>query len=139
MIDEQLGPERRLQFLKEPVRHWRAGKAELAHRTSISFCKGRVVHEIVIERRHQIQIGHALGRDQSQGFGRVEPAQANKSAADKRHCQQRADTHRMVKRHDAERALAAAVKVLRDMRHSGGRSARCRRGTPFGRAVVPEV
>jgi len=86
----------------------------------IGFCKGWVVHEIVIKGRHQIEIGHALGRNQPQGFGGVKPAQANKCAADERHRQERAHAHRVIKRHDAKRALAAAVKILRDMRQSCG-------------------
>ena len=45
-----------------------------------------------------------------QGFGGVEPAQANKSAADKRHRQERTDAHRVIERHDAKRPFAAAVK-----------------------------
>ena len=73
------------------------------------------MHEIVIKRRHQIKIGDALGGDQRQRMRDVEPAQANESAADERHGEQRAHAHGVIERHDAERALAAGVEILRHM------------------------
>ena len=66
MIDEQLGPERRRERLQQAVGHRRAGEAELAHRADVARGEQRVMHQVVIERRHEIEIGHPFGRDRSQ-------------------------------------------------------------------------
>jgi chromosome segregation protein len=54
------------QVAEQTIGHWRAGEAELAHRSHVRRLEGRVMHEVVIERRHQIKIGDALGLDQLQ-------------------------------------------------------------------------
>ena len=73
------------------------------------------MHEVVIERRHQIKIGDLFGFDQLQRPHHVEARQADERAADQRHGEQRAHPHGVIERHDAERALAGAVEILRDM------------------------
>ena len=77
MIDEQLGLERRLQLLEQPVGHRGAGKAELAHRADVGPLEPLVMHEVVVERRHQIEIGDLLGFDQLQRLRHVESRQAD--------------------------------------------------------------
>ena len=74
----------------------------------------------MVERRHQVEIGDALAGNERQRALRIEPRQADERAADERHGEQRANAHRVVKRHDAQRALAAGVEVLRDMGDRGG-------------------
>jgi hypothetical protein len=115
MIDEQIGTEGSLQFLEKTVGHRCAGETELAHRADIARFKQRMVNEIVIQGRHQIEIGHAFGGNQSQRFGGIEPAQANKCAPDERHGKQAAHAHRVIERHDAKCPFAGAVEVLRNM------------------------
>ena len=80
-----------------------------------------MIDEIVVERRHQIEIADTLGA-QSGGAraADVEMRQANERAADQRHREQRANAHGVIERHDAERALAVRVKILRHMRDRGG-------------------
>ena len=73
------------------------------------------MHQVVIERRHQIEIGDLLGFDQLQRPHHIEARQADERAADQRHGEQRAHAHGVVERHDAERALAGAVEILRDV------------------------
>ena len=73
------------------------------------------MHEVVIERRHQIKVGDLLGFDQLQRPRHVEAGQADEGAADQRHGEQRAHPHGVIERHDAERALARAVEILRDV------------------------
>ena len=115
MIDEQVGLEGGVERLEQPVGHRGAGEAELAHRAHVGRGETLVVDEVVIERRHQIEIGDLLGRDQLQRPGGVEARQADEGAADQRHRQQRAHAHGVIERHHAERAFAVAVEVLRDV------------------------
>ena len=44
VVDEQLGLERRLQLLEQPVGHRCAGKAELAHRADVGPLEALVMH-----------------------------------------------------------------------------------------------
>ena len=120
MIDEQIGLERGLQLFQQAVGHRRAGEAEFLDRAHVARREQRMMNEVVIERRHQIEIGDALGGDQLERVGDVEAAQADESAADERHGKQRAHPHGVIERHDAERALAVGVEILRDMRDRGG-------------------
>ncbi len=120
MIDEELGLERRLQFPEQAVGHRRTGEAELAHRADVAFFEQRVMNEIVIQRRYQIKIADPLGGDQLERRCDLEAAQADEGAADERHGEQRTDAHGVVERHDAERALAVPIKILRDMRDRRG-------------------
>ena len=115
MVDEQVGAKRRVELLEQRVGHRRAGEAELAHRADVGAGKQRMMHEIVVQRRHQIEIGDPLGGDQLQRARGIELRQADERAADQRHRQQRTNAHGVVERHDAERAFAAAVEVLRHM------------------------
>ncbi len=78
------------------------------------------MQEVVIERRHQIEVGDALGGDQLEGARDFEPRQTDESAADERHGKERAHAHRVVERHDAERTLVRGVEILRDVRQRGG-------------------
>ena len=80
-----------------------------------------------------------LALDQRQRALRIEARQADERAADQRHGEQRANAHRVVERHDAERALAAAIEVLRDMGDRGGALGAVPARHALGRAVVPDV
>ena len=123
MIDEQIGFERVPQIPQQGIGHRCARKAELAHRAHIRCFERRVMQEVVVERGHQIKVGDLLGGDQFKGARSLEPRQTHKRAADERHRKERAHTHGVIERHDAERAFPAAVEILRDMRD---------RGRPFG-------
>ena len=61
----------------------------------------------------------SLSLNQPQRLHDVETRQADKPAADQRHGQQRAHSHRVVEGHDPERAFAVTVKVLRDVSDCG--------------------
>ena len=115
MIDEQVWLERLVQLLQQAIGHRGAGETELAHAGDVGPGKRLVMDEVVIERRHQIKIGDLFLLDQRQRLAAVIARQADERAADQRHRQQRADAHGVVERHDAERALPAAVEILRDM------------------------
>jgi hypothetical protein len=78
------------------------------------------MHKIVIKCGHQIKIGDVLGTDQLQGVFRVELRQADERAADERHREQRTNAHGVIERHDAERAFAMPIEVLRDMGYGCG-------------------
>ena len=58
-----------------------------------------------------------LALDEAQGFPRIKAPLGDKAAIDERHGEKRAHAHGVIERHDAQGALAARVKVLRDMRH----------------------
>ena len=120
MIDEQLRLERRRQLLEQAVGHRRAGKAELAHRREVGRREPLMAHEVVVERRHQVEVADLLGGDQLERARGLEARQAHEGAADQRHGEQRAHPHGVIERHDAERALAVAVEILRDMGERGG-------------------
>ena len=73
------------------------------------------MHEVVVERRHQIEIADLLLLDQFQRACHFEARQAHERAADERHRQERAHAHGVIERHHAERAFARPVEVLRHM------------------------
>ena len=75
----------------------------------------RTPQQVVIERRHQVEGGDPLGLDQAERALRLEARLADEGAAHRRHGEQRAHTHGVIERHDAERALAGAIAVLRDV------------------------
>ena len=79
-----------------------------------------MMQQVVIERRHQIEVCQLLGRDQFERTCDVEASQADEGAADQRHGKQRAHAHGMIERHGPERAFVLAVEVLRDMRKRRG-------------------
>ena len=87
VIDEQLRLERRRKLLQQPVGHRRAGEADLAHRRDVGLPEALVMHQIVIERRHQIEIADPLLLDQFQRARHLEARQAHERAADERHRQ----------------------------------------------------
>ena len=76
--------------------------------------------QVVIERRRQIERGHALRLDQVERRARIEARLADEDAVHQRGRQQRAHAHGVVERHDAERDLARRIAVLRDMGDGGG-------------------
>ena len=80
----------------------------------------RTPQQVVIERRHQVEGGDPLGLDQAERASRLEARLADEGAAHRRHGEQGAHAHGVVERHDAERALAHAVAVLRDVGECGG-------------------
>ncbi len=120
MVDEELRRERRGDALQQAIGHRCASETQLAHGAGIGRGEALVAHEIVIERRHEIEVGHALALDEGERARHVEALQADEAAIDQRHGEQRAHPHGVIKRHDAERALAAAVEVLRHMRQRRG-------------------
>ena len=73
----------------------------------------------MIERRHEIEVGDALACDEVERASRVEAGQAYECPADQRHGEQRTHAHRVVERHDAKRAFAMRIEVLRHMREGG--------------------
>jgi len=97
-----------------------AGEAELAHRTYVGGLESLVMQEVVVERRHQIEVGQLLGRDQFERARDVEARQADEGTADQRHGKQRAHAHGVIERHCPERAFVPAVEILRDMRKRRG-------------------
>ena len=119
MVDEQIGLEGGGEFFQQSVGHRRAGEAELAHGSHIGLGEKLIVNEVVIERRHQIKVGDPLGRDEGERVPHLEARQADEGAADQRHGEERAHAHGVIERHDAERAFAVAVLILRDMRDRG--------------------
>ena len=86
MIDEQMGLKRGLQFFSRPSVI--GAPASRACAPSLRrLPRTRMMDEVVIECRHQIKIGDALGGDQSKRFADIEAAQADEGAADERHGQ----------------------------------------------------
>ena len=81
------------------------------------------MHEVVVERRHQIKVADALGCYQRERTSGIELRHADEGAADQRHRQQRAHAHGVVERHDAERALAASVRFCARWAMAAARSA----------------
>jgi hypothetical protein len=120
VIDEQVGLERGLQRLEQAVGHRRTGEAELAHGADVRRLEALVMKEIVIERRHQIEIADLLGGDQVERGADVKARQADERAADQRHRDQRAHAHGVVERHDAECAFAGPIEILRHVRQRCG-------------------
>src|SRR5215471_13466670 len=88
VIDEQLRLEGGAEALEQAVRHRRPREAELAHRAHIRRREPLVVQQVMIERRHEVEVGDALGRDQFERARNVETRQADEGAADQRHGQQ---------------------------------------------------
>src|ERR1035438_10702081 len=80
MIHEQIGLEGGVEFLEKTVSHRCVGETEFSHRTHIGLGETLVVNEIVIKRRHQIEIGDFMGSNQFQRFRGIETWQANKDA-----------------------------------------------------------
>ena len=143
MIDEQVRLERR-RSASSAARRSSSAPAKPSLRTRArhrSAAKRSVMHQIVIERRHQIEVGdRSRPRSAASARAGVEARQADERAADQRHREQRAHAHGVIERHHAERALAARDRDSAPHgRSPAARSARWRRGTPFGRAVVPDV
>ena len=86
VVDEQLRLERRLQLLEQTVGH-RARRQSRACAPSSrrSRLKARMMHQVVIERRHQIEVGDLLGRDQ------LRARAPRRSAAGRRTCRRSSD------------------------------------------------
>ena len=124
MIDEERRREARDDAPQQPVRHRRAGEAELAAAREIGARESVVRQQIVIERRHEIEVRHPLARDEVERLAGIEAALAHEAAIDERHGEERAHAHRVIERHDAERALAPRVEILRDMRDAPRRARR---------------
>ena len=81
MIDEEVWLERGGQLFQEPIGHGCAREAELAHGAGVGCCKSVVVNEIVVKRRHQVQVGDLFRRDQIECLAGIEARQADESAA----------------------------------------------------------
>ena len=113
MIDEQLRLERLLDATHQTVAHRCTGKADFLHTGDSLASKGRVFDEHVVERRHQVQVADLFPLDGMQRGFHVKLRHTDEMSVDQRHGQQRTYAHGVVKRHDAQRALALAVKVLR--------------------------
>ena len=96
VIDEEVRAKRRLELSQQRIGHRCAGEAELAHRAHVGTGKQRMMHEVMVERRHQVEIGDALAGNERQRALRVELRQADERAADERHGEQRANAHRVV-------------------------------------------
>ena len=110
-----------LQLLEQTVGHRRAGKAELAHRRDIGLRETRVVQQVVIERRHQIEIADRSRRQSAPARVRHRNGAGTRTSPPISDiAMQRAHPHGVIERHHAERALAVAVEVLRDMGERGG-------------------
>ena len=120
MVNEEFGPEGVGDPAQQPLGHRRAGETQFAHRGDIGTCESRTPQQVVIERRHQVEGGDPLGLDQAERALRLEARLADEGAAHRRHGEQRAHTHGVIERHDAERALAGAIAVLRDVGECGG-------------------
>jgi len=88
MVDEQSRAERSIDALQQPVRHGRAGKAELCDRAGVASSEIGVADQIVVQRRHEIKAGDPLARDVPQCRRRAEVMLADERAVDERHRQQ---------------------------------------------------
>jgi len=84
MIDEQLRPECHLDPLQQPVGHRRAGEADLPDRAGVGRGEIGMAHEIMVERRDEIEVGHPLAADQPQRRRRIEVRQTDERAVDQR-------------------------------------------------------
>ena len=71
--------------------------------------------ELPEERRDQVERGEPLARDERQGLHGGERRLAHEAAVDGGHAGQRVDAHRVIERHDPERALLPRVAALHDV------------------------
>src|SRR5437870_7810757 len=120
MIDEQLRLESRIQLLEQPVRHRSAGKAQLSDARNIRRGELAVMDEVMIKRRHEIEIGNFFRLDDGERFAGVVARKTNESATNQGHRDQGSYPHRVIQRHHPKRPLAAAIEVLRNMSNRGG-------------------
>ena len=116
MVDEEPRPEDVGTALDERARHRRAGVRERLHRRDVCLVDARVVDEIEVERRCEVEARDALALDQVEGGSGVPSRLADEAAADDVHGEQGVDAHRVVERHDPERSIAEAVAVLEHLR-----------------------
>ncbi len=78
------------------------------------------MHEVEVERGREVQRVDPLARDQLQGLAGVPGRLGHVAASDERGRQQRVDAHRVVERHDAERAMTGLKPVLEHLRDRAG-------------------
>ncbi len=78
-----------------------------------------MLQQVVVERRHQVEVGDALALEKLERTGGVEARLAHEAAVDERHREQRAYAHGVIERHDPERALAVRVEILGDVGERG--------------------
>ncbi len=71
-----------------------------------------MVHEIVEQRRREIERRDALFLDQAQRLARVPAGLRHEAPPDEVHRDERVDAHRVVERHHAERPVGPRVAVL---------------------------
>jgi hypothetical protein len=120
MVHEHARPEDLHAALDERTRHRRTGVGERLDGRDVVVGEPRMVHEVEVERRREVERGDALLLDQSQRLLGIPASLRDEAAADQVHGQQRMDTHRVVERHRAERAVAGAVAMLDDLREAAG-------------------
>jgi hypothetical protein len=104
----------------ERRRHRRACVGERLDRREIEVGAEWMRDEVMEERRRKVERGQALGLDQREGALGVPARLADEAAGDDRHREQRVHAHRVVERHDAERAVARAETVLERLRDGAG-------------------
>ena len=73
VVDEQLRLEGGLQLLQQRVVHRRAGEAELAHAVGVGARERWVRQQVVVQRRHEVEVRHLLVADHLEGAPGVEP------------------------------------------------------------------
>jgi len=140
VVHEGLRRERLDAALHEHRGHGRTGIRQRPHAGDVARPLALSGGEVVEERRRQIQRGQPLAFHGVQCDIRAELGLAAEHAAAGARRQQRPHAHRVVQRHDAERAVARPQLELDELRQGRrGARPRCERGTPFGRPVVPEV
>ena len=120
VVDEDVGPERLRARLGERHEHRRARVGELPHGGDVRLGELPRVHQLVEERRDQVERGQALAGDERERAGRRPVGLAHEAAVDGRHARQRMDPHRVVEGHHAERALAPGVAALERVRQRAG-------------------
>ena len=120
VVHEQVWPEPLVQPLQQSVVHGGAGESDRAHGAEIAAGAVGMPEQVVVQRGHEVEGREALRGDRPQRRAGVELRQAHEAAVDERHGEERPHPHRVIQRHDAERALAAAVQVLRHVGDRGG-------------------
>ena len=106
VVHEDLGLERLGDALHERARHRRARVRDRAHRRRVEVAEARVVDEVVEEGGGEVERVDALALDQLQRLLGIPRRLRDEAAADDRGGEQGVDSHRVVERHDAERAVA---------------------------------
>ena len=132
MVDEDPRREGLGAALDERAGHRRPRVGKRLDGGEVVLGQARIVDEVVEERRGEVERRQPLRLDQLERRAGVPVRLADEAAADRVHGQQRVHAHRVVERHDPERAVAVAVAVLDDLREPAGAVGPVRAGHALG-------